>query len=254
MQDLKKILDDIGLNSFESQIYLQLLHGGEQAASVVASKTKIPRSTTRGALDRLCEKGLVRKIYKRNTQFYSCKPPSALVEFLEKEVTEKARAIEEVRILVPLLSSFHEANNITPKVRLFEGRDQIIEAFNLSLFDESTTELLIFTSYEFLQNPVIRKNDDEFFIKTRIKKGIPARVLVGKTAESQKLVKNAPAELRERRFIPEKYALPGNIHIYGDSVLYFSTKKGEDIAVLVEGAMMADTMKALFEFMWEQCD
>lgn len=254
MENLKKTLEDIGLNHFESTLYLQLLHGGEQAASTVSRATKIPRSTTRGVLDRLCERGIVSKLTKRGTQFYQCKPPSSLVESLKREILEKTRSIEEIKEALPLINSFYEQRNLAPKVRVFEGRDQVIEAFNLSLFDENTKELLIYTSYEFLQNPVIRDNDDNFFIKMRVKKGIPARVLVGRTVESEKITGNCPSELRERRLLPKKFKLPGNIHVYGNSVLYFSTINDVYIAVLVEGAMMAETLKTLFEFMWESCE
>ncbi|QQR54347.1 hypothetical protein IPG41_04035 [Candidatus Peregrinibacteria bacterium] len=254
MENLKKTLEDIGLNHFESTLYLQLLHNGEQAASVVSRATKIPRSTTRGVLDRLCERGIVSKLIKRGTQFYQCKAPSALVASLKRDVVEKTRLIEEIKTTLPLLNSFYEQRNIAPKVRVFEGRDQVIEAFNLSLFDDRTKELLIFTSYEFLQNPIIRKNDDDFFIKRRVKKGIPARVLVGRTKESEKITGNCPSELRERRLLPKKFQLPGNLHVYGDCVLYFSTVNDRYLAVLVEGAMMAETLKSLFEFMWESCE
>lgn len=252
MDNIKNILEEMGLNHFESSIYLQLLYKGEQAASVVARAASMPRSTTRGILDKLCERGIVRKVYKRNTQFYACKPPEALKLHLENVIAEKQRSVEHITEVLPLLNSFYDKQNIAPKVQVFEGSEQVIEAFNRSLFEEKTKELLIFTSYEFLKDPLIRKNDDDFFIKMRIKKGIPARVLVGKTSESSKMIKKAPKELRERRFIPPNYALPGNIHIYGNSVLYFSTKKGEYLAVLIEGGQVAETMKTLFEFMWEK--
>ncbi len=251
MESVDKVLAGIGLHRFEVKIYLYLLSKGEQPASVVSKSLKIPRSTSRGILDRLCERGFVEKVYKKNTQYYLCKPPEYLVGYLERSIEKSKSSIEKVKEQMPLLSSYFEKSSIAPKVRVFEGPDQVIEAFNLSLFEEGVEEILIFTSYEFLKNPLIRKNDDDFYIKQRVKRGIQARVLVGKTNESSKLVKVAPKELRERRFIPDKYQLPGNIHIYSDYVLYFSTIDDEYIAVLVEGAMMANTMKTLFEFMWD---
>ncbi len=254
MQELQTLLGEIGFNPYESTVYLQLLYGGEQAASVLSRTTKLPRSTCRGVLDKLCERGIVHKIYKRNTQYYSCKPPRTLEEHLHQSIAEKERSIEKLHEAMPVLNSLHQRRNMVPKVQIFEGPEQVIEAFNQSLYEEGLKELLIFTSYEFLRDPLIRKNDDELFIKMRVKKGIHARVLVGKTKESSKLSKKDPFELRERRFIPEKFALPGNIHIYGDKVLYFSTQKGQYLSVLVQGAQMAETLRTLFEFMWEQCE
>lgn len=254
MEDVNLILSKAGLNNHEISLYMVLLRSGESPASVLSKKANIPRSTTRGILDRLCEKNLVSKIYKRNTQYYYCNPPHSLIELQKKTIEESELAIEKLVELMPLLSSFYDMKSVVPRVRVFQGADQVIEAFNLSLYEEGLKEILIFTSYQFLKNPLIRKNDDDFYIKMRVKKGISARVLVGRTDESSKMVKVAPTELRERRFIPDHYKLPGNIHIYGNNVLYFSTIGDDYIAVLVEGAMMASTMKALFEFMWENCN
>lgn len=251
---LQPLLESIGLNHHESTVYLYLLEHGEQPVSLVGRSTKLPRSTARGVLDKLGERGIVSKVYKRNTQFYSCKPPAALAQHLEQTIKTTTKNLEQVMHALPLLESLHGKHAVAPKVQMFEGEKQVIEAFNRCLYqDPPITELLIFTSYEFLKNPLIRKNDDNLFIKMRVKKRIHARVLVGRTTESSKMIRQSPQELRERRFIPEKFMLPGNIHIYGNSVMYFSAGEGEYLAVLVESAMMAQTMRALFQFMWEAC-
>lgn len=252
MQHIQPLLEKIGLNHHESTIYLHLLYQGELPASYIAHALKLPRSTTRGILDKLCEIGIVSKLYKRNTQYYFCNRPNAITQYLERSIELKQEQLEEVKNVLPMLDSIHAQKGIVPKVQVFEGPEQVIEALNSSLFQD-ITELLVFTSYEFLENPLIRKNDKEFFMKRRIQKGIYARVLVGKTTESSKLVKKAPGELRERRFISPQYELPGNVHIYANTVVYFSASKNEYLAVLIQSKMIADTMRALFEFMWKQC-
>lgn len=139
-------------------------------------------------------------------------------------------------------------------MKYFEGSRGVIEAFNHSLFVEGIKEILFFTSYSFIRDRVILRNDDDFYIPMRVKKGIRMRVLVGNRADVDPRKKyNDPTELRERRYVPEGFALPGNIHIYGNFVVYFSTGNTEYMAVLIESAMMADTLRALFNFLWEQC-
>lgn len=252
MDNIHNFLHKIGLGHHETRLYISLLHNGEQTASFLSKELSIPRTTTRGALDRLSNMGIVTKIYKRNTQYYSPLPPSSLKNLLEEALEEKKQLLQDFTKLSPTIEQLYTYTNIVPKVQVFEGEKQLIEAFNMSLYEENK-EILIFTSYEFLKNPIIRKNDDDVYIKLRVKKGISARVLVGKTTESSKMQSYSPHELRERRFIPEKYRLPGNIHIYGNSVMYFTAKEGEYLAVLIQSAMAAETLKALFEFMWEQC-
>ncbi len=254
MRHLQPLLEDIGFNHHESAIYLQLLQAGEQSAWQVAGQTHIPRSTVRGVLDKLCERGIVRKLYKRNTQYYRCEDPTSLIKHLQSRITEDQQNIGCIEETLPQLHALLRQDSVIPKVKYFEGAKGVIEAFNHSLFVEGIEEILFFTSYSFIRNAVILKNDNEFYIPLRIKKGIRMRVLVGKRKDLDPRKKyNDPAELRERRYIPEQFALSGNIHIYGNFVVYFSASEAEYMAVLVESAMMADTMRTLFEFMWEQC-
>jgi sugar-specific transcriptional regulator TrmB len=254
MKHLQPLLEQIGFNHHESAVYLQLLQAGEQPASVIARQTKIPRSTTRGVLEKLCDRGVARKLYKRNTQYYRCEDPSSLINHLKTRIDEDKNNIVEIEETLPQLQALHRKDSVIPKVKYFEGAKGVVEAFNHSLFTEGIDEILFFTSYSFISHPFILKNDDDFYIPLRVKKGIKMRVLVGKRKDLDPRKKyNDPTELRERRYIPEGYTLPGNLHIYGNFVVYFSATDTEKMAVLVESAMMAQTMRALFEFMWKQC-
>jgi hypothetical protein len=139
-------------------------------------------------------------------------------------------------------------------VQVFEGADQVIEAFNHSLFTEGIKEILFVTSYHFLRDPVVRKNDINFYIPRRVKKGIKMRVLVGRADDADKPIRDDKDELRERRQLTNTVALPGNFHVYGNYVVYFSAGAHEYLAVLIESPMMAETMRSLFNVMWEQCE
>jgi|GEM_PF-3364219 len=254
MQPLQPLLEKIGFNHQESGVYLYVLVKGEAPASKVARETRIPRSTVRGILDKLCTAAIVTKVYKRNTQYYSCKPPSSLLQYLEKQAETTKENMRKVRDALPFFSAVHGHPGIIPKVQVFEGADQVIEAFNHSLFTEGIDEILFVTSYHFLRNPVVRRNDINFYIPRRIKNRIKMRVLVGKAEEKDKPIADDKTEFRERRQLTNTVALPGNFHVYGNFVVYFSAGDNEYLAVLIESPMMAETMRSLFNVMWEQCE
>ncbi|TSC57744.1 MAG: Sugar-specific transcriptional regulator TrmB family [Candidatus Peregrinibacteria bacterium Greene0416_19] len=269
MHHLQPLLESIGLNHHESSIYLHLLSHGEQPASTIARQTKIPRSTTRGILDKLCERGIVGKLYKRNTQYYRCREATSLVRHLERHVTETQEQLTELNKALPTIEALHRGQSVVPKVRFYEGKEGVIEAFNHSLYVEGIQEILFMTSYRFLREPLIRKNDDDFYIPLRVRKGIRLRVIVGRTERTDKFSRHDVKELRERRFLADRYAFPGNVHIYGDYVAYFSAGEGEHtggepclpaggpaetMAVVVESALMAETMRAMFAFMWSHTE
>ncbi|MFT7184002.1 MAG: sugar-specific transcriptional regulator TrmB [Oceanicoccus sp.] len=249
MQNIETILRKIGLSDLETRIYLKLLEEGEQAASPIARDLKIPRNTTRGILDKLCERQLSGKIYRRNTQFYQVKNPISILGILAEEREKINEAEGSLKSVMPLLLGLHEQKNIVPKIRFYEKENEIIEAFNHSLY-AGVKEILTFTSYEFFKSKALRDNDVNFYIPMRVKKEISMKVLVGKTNFQEKLIPNEAGQLRERRFLPEDLVLPGNFMIYGDFVFYFSSTEKEQMAIQIESRIMAETLRVLFMFIW----
>jgi len=250
----QQLLATAGLNHYESKIYLHLLTHGELAASKVSQALSIPRSTTRGVLDNFCEQGVIRKMYRKNTQYYQALSPKKLLTHLERQQADLSHRQQIVSTGLESLQYLYQSPKSLPKVQFFQGASEVIAAFNSSLFEAGLEEILIFTSYRFFEHKAIKKNDDEYYVKMRVKKKIGARVLVGESKESKNLTLVSKKELRERRFLPSAYQLPGNLYIYGDKVLHFSFDEKPPTAVITTSQMMADTMRSVFEFMWERSE
>lgn len=139
-----------------------------------------------------------------------------------------------------------------PKVRYFEGEKGIIEAFNHSLFAEGVEEILFCTSYAFLRTPGIRRNDLHFYIPLRLKKGIRMRVLSDASPVAREFMRSSKKQMRQHRFLRAGVTLPGNFHIYGNYVAYFSNGQQETFAMICESESMASTLRLLFELLWQQ--
>ena len=169
MQHLQPLLETIGFNHQESALYLHVLSAGELPASKIATATRIPRSTVRGILDALCTAGLMSKVYKRNTQYYSCKPPAHLLKYLEQKMNATKDAMASVKAALPLFDALQTGGGVVPKVQVFEGPEQVVEAFNHSLYTDGIEEILFVTSFRFMRDPVIKKNNTDFYIPRRIK-------------------------------------------------------------------------------------
>ncbi len=246
------LLEKAGFNHHESRLYLLLLQHSVQSASQLARKTQTPRNTVRSALDRLCEKGVVNKILKRNTQFYWCTDVTKVVAYFEEKIRQNQSVIQELKDHLSVLNNLKGQKNFAPKVVLYEGEKGVIEAFNHSLY-AGVKEILFLTSYRFMQSDRVRKNDLEFYIPMRIKKGIKMRVLSEKNEIALSFKEKAGQSLRQHKLVPAQIKIPGNIHIYGSFVMFFSSHDGENMATLIESPIMAQTMRTFFEFMWEKC-
>lgn len=248
--NIQKTLETIGFNHHESKIYLLLLELGTSTASHLSQKCHKPRSTIRSILDKLCEKGAVSKILQGNVQHYSCEPPSKLIRLVEANIEKEKTALLDIKEITPLLNSLWCKKKHVPKVKFFEGEKGILEAFNHSLY-VNAKEILCLTSFRFFETPLLKKNDLEFYIPTRIKKKIPLRTIAEKSETSIEFQNKATNELRKIKFSPKEFTPPGNIHIYGNYVVFFSGHDQEYMAVLIESKVIADTVRILFEFMWK---
>lgn len=242
-------LEAAGLHHHEAQVYVSLLSEGQRSASELAKKSRTPRTTIRSILDRLCEKGLVDKIYRGNAQYYSCLPADALVRAMERDIGAKQRRVDVMRDMIPTIEAMRTTGSSLPLVRYFEGEQGIMEAFNHSLTC-GEKEILFITSYDFFQTQAVREYDVGEYFPTRIRRGIHMKVLGEQSKEAKYWDHRKKGELREHRFLPKGEKLPGNFFIYGKYVLYFSANKGEYIAVLTESSVMAATMKTLFKNLW----
>lgn len=242
-------LERIGLNHHERSVYMALLTRGQQPASALALRSRTPRSTIRSILDKLCSMGIVDKIYKGNTQHYSCLPADALVRYVERDLAEKKRQAEALKGLAPAIDALRNVEGHRPTARYFEGAKGVIEAFHHSLFC-GAKEILFISSYDFFENERVRDYDVNEYMPTRVKRGIFMRVLSERNKESAYWHKHSPTQLRSHRYLPKHTRLPGSFFVYGHFVLYFSANKGEEIAVLTESPVMAETMRALFECLW----
>jgi sugar-specific transcriptional regulator TrmB len=246
-------IEAAGLNHHEARVYIALLSEGQRSASELARQSRTPRSTIRSILDRLCEKGIVDKIYRGNVQHYSCLPTGALVRAMEREITERQERADKLRSTIHKLEALRTTGVHLPVVRYFEGEQGVMEALHHSLVNGSK-EILFLTSYDFFQNERVRKYDIEQYLPDRLRRGIRMRVLGEKSKEATHWHQRSAKELREHRFLSKGKKLPGNFWIYGNYVLYFSANKGELIAVLTESAVMAATMKTMFEELWKHAE
>lgn len=247
--DLLRLLESSGFNHHESSVYLELLKRGEQSAARLGKVAGAPRSTVRSILDKLCAKGVVGKVYKRNTQHYFCLPIDSLTHSIEQDIDRHREKLARLRESLPLFAQVRGEKSLLPKVQYFEGEKATIEAFNHALFQD-IHEILYITSYAFSQSPAAWKNDLELFIPTRVKKGIRLRALCHPNDEALMFLKTSKAQLREHRFLSRDVPLPGNIAIYGDFTAHYCTTDGEYMAVIIESAVIAQTMRGVFEHMW----
>jgi len=116
--DTKEVLDNLGFEKREIEIYLALLKKENMTALEISRGAKIDRTTTYDLLEKMAEKGYVSSIILNKTKhFNALKPKELLNVFLEK-----CSSLEKV---LPQLNNLSQ-EKINVDIQMYQGKKGIL--------------------------------------------------------------------------------------------------------------------------------
>jgi len=248
---IKNVLQNIGLNEKEIEVYLMNLELGSQPASVIARRIKIPRNTTRFILDKLVKKGLIDIGKKANTQLYRPKEPKNLINLLESQRIDQNANIDnkisQLNDVMAELESRFRPESTKPKVTFYEGSDGLKRVYEDTL--KSSEDLKSFASFDAMHG--ILPDYFKTYYERRVKNKLKIRSIHPGSTLAQEKTKNDKKELRDSRLIPiDKYNFTPEIQIYDNKISITSMK--EQLGIIIESQEIYQAMSVIFELAWNE--
>ncbi|HVW66701.1 MAG TPA: helix-turn-helix domain-containing protein [Candidatus Peribacteraceae bacterium] len=241
-KELLPVLQAVGLDDKEAQLYLAGLQIGSAPASDYAKTTGLNRITTYNALESLVHRSLFTFVKKMRGKWYAPVAP----EYLSLEVQKNAQALERA---LPELRSLQGTSFRKPRVRFFEGWEGIRKVYEDTLTAKS--ELL-----NFANSTVVRKfwpSYDDEYVAQRVKHGIYLRGIAPDDATGKRVHGEDKQYLREIRLVSSKdFDFRNEIKIYDHKVaiVSFGTDQVELFGVIIESKEVAETQRQIFEMAW----
>lgn len=244
-KDILHILQSVGLDPKQSQLYIAGLQLGSSPASEYAKATGINRITSYNLLEEMVGRGYFTVVKKVRARWYAPVAP----EFIALEARKNAEALERV---LPELRSLQGAKYRKPRVRFFEGWEGVKHVYEDTLTAQS--EIL-----NFANSAVVREfwpNYDEEYVEERVKRGIHLRGIAPDDSAGQKVHGEDKARLREIRLVPAKdFDFTNEINIYDHKLAICSFDSGlrgdrEMFGVIIESKEVAETQRQIFEMAW----
>ena len=248
-------LSRLGLNEYESRIYLVLVRMGPIKAGEVSFFGQVPRTKTYGAIRELERKGLL-MVIPGKPELYA---PSSPGEALTPLVTKRTREIKETEDLIQALTLTYESTKYvkreTPKaaseVWEIEGRQSLFNKVTQIMKDAQTSinyctsGLGIVRAYkahaETLENA-----------KTR---GVTVRFLAQVTKESQSLAREL-GEIIDMKTLDKPFA-SSFISVDGRELVVMENRpddvqidRGSDVATWTTNSTLVAMHEHLFERIW----
>jgi len=248
---IQNVLRNMGLNQKEIKIYLIALELGTHPASVIARRASVPRNTTRFLLDKLVDKGLIKKSTKANTQLYTPEEPKNLINLLERQrvdsnavIDEKVRQLNE--FMAELETRYHPEST-KPKVTFYEGDEGLIKVYENTL--TASEAIRSFASFDAMHGvlPDYFKN----YYDRRSANKIMIRSIHPDTPLARERTKNDKKEWRDSRLVPAKeYSFTPEIQFYDNKVAITSLK--ERLGIIIESHEIYEAMVVAFELAWKE--
>ncbi len=244
-KDLLAVLQSVGMDDKESQLYLSGLQMGSAPASDYAKATSLNRITAYNTLEELVSKGLFTLMHKSRGKWYSPVSP----EQLSLEVRKNAQSLERV---VPELRSMQGTSERRPHVRFFEGWDGVRRVYEDTLTAKG--EIL-----NFANSTVVRRHwpsYDTEYVAERVGRGIHLRGIAPNDATGRKVQGEDKKMLREIRLVPSSaFDFTNEIKIYDHKVAICSFDSGlqgtsDMFGVIIESREVAETQRQIFEMAW----
>jgi sugar-specific transcriptional regulator TrmB len=253
---LTEDLIDFGLSEKEAKIYVSLLKLEIAPVGEISKQAEINRSTSYVTLDSLIRKGFVTISNDKNIKRYSAVSPEALLRSAENSVIMCENIRKKIERIVPEMMALHKDTKQRPIVKIYEGRQGLINVFEHSL---RTKEKLmrVCSSPENLGKTVF--NYMQEYIGKRYNLGIKMRGIHPDTKRHRGLKfaldnlfgKQAHGFDTSILLPPEKYHFPADLAVYDDTIAYMSGDHG-GLAVLIESKEIAEVMKNIFDLAWEE--
>lgn len=117
--DLVKMLEKLGLNALESEVYLAILKNAPVTAYKIGSTLKT-RTAVYPTLEKLRKKKLIYVNVEKNKTYYSAKE-------IKTFLNEKAEEMQAVESNILLLAKSY-MNSKSTSTKIFQGRENIVDA------------------------------------------------------------------------------------------------------------------------------
>lgn len=252
MPKLWELLQDLGFDRAEAEVYDFLLHQGVFSVGTLAKRLGLPRTTLYTLLGRLSARGLVRETVKKGLKAYMAEPPETISHLFSQRISETQQNSQAFAALLPDLRKNYRSSAATPRLSVFEGKAGI---------ENVLRDMLLYSDLETWAVWPIRKMmgalSPEFF-KFHNKERIRRNIYTSAVWPHSEVVAVSKFPFlgwgkefkREIRVAPEEVNYPLGYWIYANKVAFLSSAD-EGYGFIIQSQELVITLKAQFQLLWQ---
>lgn len=246
----QQTLVEAGFSKNQAVVYTYLIEHGTKPASIIARRSRIPRTLTYKVLAELEDLRLVLS-NERNGSITTFTPahPIRLTEMIKKKRREiEVKSDSVANILNDLTSSYNKTMG-QPGVVSYEGIDGVKAIYNDVIHNNKSNLVQIIRSH--IDSSTLGNDFFSEHSTIRARKGIHTKIITPRRLDSD-FPKVDKGGLKERKSIPD-LKIPAEIDIYDDKVAIIAFEEPL-IGTIIEKPAVAETMRTIFSYLWDLPD
>jgi sugar-specific transcriptional regulator TrmB len=238
--NLQNELKKIGLNKSEIIVYLFLLEEGLSTPPQISSGTRIARTNCYNILLSLKQKGLVEPQQRQKRKAYLATDPQSLMQSIEK----KKEIIEQI---LPDLRSIHTYQKNKPKIKFYEGWEEVKEIYRNSL---EAKEIFAIGSTKGISD-IDTKFFDIYRTQIKEKQIVYHDILSHSSRADIQVTKELLKGYYDVTIVPSQYKnFQTDILIWGDNIALITLEE-PIFGTVLTNKLLAETFRIIFNLMKE---
>lgn len=237
--EILEVLNNIGLNEKEANVYLAILELGMSSVHPISTKAQVKRPTTYLILEDLQKKGLVSVVPRAKKVLYTAESP-------EKILSDLGRKQELVKRFLPEMLAMYNVKKEKPQMQLFEGKEGVMEVYKKAFSSPSVDFFCTIRDVmgSFPELPLELK-------EKALQKKIKVRELLTQSSADLVHAGSMPQhEFYENRFVPKGMEFLTDNVFFQNSVVFFSYEPYM-FAVVITSKGVVTSLKTIFELAWQ---
>lgn len=246
---MKDFVKSLGANEKEARSFLVLLELGAQPISVIAKQMGVPRSSMYLIVEKLKELSLVEELERDGIKYVQCIPVKNLEDVLmarERDIQQKMSVLREK---LPEFNELEKRLSITPKVKYFEGKKNVMNMYENIMKEEDF--------YAFFNPSLVKSMMPEYHYllpKTIKKHGREVREILVDSPEAREYKKEFESKKHQIRILPKTSTFQTDTIICMSKIYMVAYGTNEVSAVEIHNPTLAQSQRVIFELVWENLD
>lgn len=245
-----KVFEQLGFAPSETKVYVALLELDTASVLQIAKKSGINRTSCYDVLEHLMKRGLISRFKKKKKIYFSAGDPRRLLSYLDREKEELEKQInqkkEQIKQVLPELSSLIRPQSTKPKVSFYEGEKGMREAYEDTLTAKGG--ILAFANVQTMHEGLPHFFPEYYTRRTQAR--IPIKAIIPNNTASIERAKKDNEEMRESIIVDEQIlSFSPEVNIYNNKMLIASWT--EKMAIIIESKELADLQRQTYVLLWK---